>query len=92
MKRRSWYSGIIFSLDTDLSPLAQDDIRIENKLCHKVFSLCLNGEVLAFSMNCAEEAELAVIVEIAEEFFGAGEISVSGLGERLSDLCLLVRC
>jgi len=40
----------------------------------------------------AEEAELAVIVEVAEEFFGASEISVSGLGEGLCDLCLLVRC
>jgi hypothetical protein len=31
---------------------------------------------LAFSlMSSAEEAELAVIVKVAEEFFGAGEVS-----------------
>ena len=43
-------------------------------------------------MKGTEEAEVVVIVEVVEEFFGSGEISESGLGESRCDLCLLVRC
>ncbi len=39
-------------------------------------TLCLKNDLSfslpIFSMDCAEEAELAVIVEVAEDLFGAG--------------------
>jgi hypothetical protein len=52
--------------------LAQDDRLVEDYLSHEVFVLCLNGAISFFPVYCSIEAELAVIVEIAEEFFGAG--------------------
>ena len=66
MKRRISHSRVIFSLGTDPSPLAQDDRLVEDYLRHKVFLPLLNGEISVSPMNGAEEAELAVIVEVAE--------------------------
>ena len=68
-------SRVIFDLGTDSLPLPQDDIRIKNSLSQYVFVRCLNGDTSLFFMYCTEEAELAVVVEVAEEFFGAGEVS-----------------
>lgn len=43
-------------------------------------------------MNCAVEAELPVLVGVAESFFGARQIVVSGLGKDFGDARLLFRC
>lgn len=51
-----------------------------------------NGEFSGFSVDGAEEAELAIVIEVAESFFGAGEIAKSCLGKGLCDVCLLFLC
>ncbi len=65
-KRRISQCRLSFNLGTDPSPLAQDDIRIEDELRHKVFVPCLNGDSSAHPMNGAVHSELAVVIEVTE--------------------------